>query len=323
MVNRRGVVIHPHELDEKWLDTMAALNLNVLGLHPVGGAKANETLENLLQSRERLQPLLELARRMGITVEYEMHSLSWLLPRALYNDHPEWFRMDENGQRIADFNICPSQEDALNFLTLRAEVLAGQLPTEDHLYYFWIDDVSGYRCHCPKCAHLTASDQQMRMVNAIQRGVRRRDPLGKTAYLAYLDAIRTPQHVRPEDGVFLEFAPIRRKTDVPICDPDCPENRRQIADLENLLSFFGRKDAKVLEYWTDNSMFSKWTYPPRPFTLNHEVMRQDVRYYESLGFDSITAFACYLGEDYRKLHGCPDLSGYKSAFEESCFAGFR
>lgn len=315
MVSRRGVVIHPYELDEQWLDTMAALNLNVLGLHPVGGAKANETLEDLLQSRERLQPLLEKARQMGVTVEYEMHSLSWMLPRTLYEKHPEWFRMDENGQRIADFNVCASNEEALNMLTSRAEELAKLLPAENHLYYFWIDDVSGYRCHCPDCTHLTASDQQLRMVNAIQRGVKKSDPLGKTAYLAYLDAIQTPQHVQPEDGIFLEFAPIHRKMDVPIGDPDCPENRREIADLENLLSFFGREDAKVLDYWTDNSLFSKWTYPPQPFALNREVMRQDVRYYESLGFDSITAFACYLGEDYRKLHGNPDLTGYKTAFE--------
>ena len=39
-------------------------------------------------------------------------------------------------------------------------------------------------------------------------------------------------------------------------------------------------------------------------------------YYEKLGFDSITAFACYLGKDYRALYGCPELSGYKAAFEK-------
>lgn len=316
MVNRRGVVIHPYELDEKWLNTMAELNLNVLGLHPVGGAKANETLDALLQSREKLQPLLERAKQLGITVEYEMHSLSWLLPRTLYERHPDWFRMDDKGQRIPDFNICASNEAALEYLTDRAQELASLLPTEDHLYYFWIDDVSGYRCHCPKCAKLTASDQQLILVNAIQKGVRKSDPLGKTAYLAYLDAIKTPQNVKPEKGIFLEFAPIRRKTDIPINSPDCSENQMEIADLEKLLAFFGKEDAKVLDYWTDNSLFSRWTYPPQPFTLNSEVMRQDVQYYEKLGFDSITAFACYLGEDYRKLYSCPDLSGYKAAFEK-------
>ena len=316
MISRRGVVIHPYELDEKWLDMMVDLNLNVLGLHPVGGKKANETLDALLQSREQLQPLLERAKQMGIAVEYEMHALSWLMPRVLYEKHPEWFRMDDKGQRTPDFNICASNEEALEYLTHRAQELASLLPTEDHLYYFWIDDVSGYRCHCPKCAELSASDQQLTLVNAIQRGVKKSDPLGKTAYLAYLDAIRVPQNAKPEEGIFLEFAPIRRKTDVSINDPACSENRQEIADLENLLAFFGREDAKVLDYWTDNSLFSKWTYPPQSFMLNSEVMRRDVQYYEKLGFDSITAFACYLGEDYRKLHGCPELSGYKAAFEK-------
>lgn len=315
MVNRRGVVIHPHELDEKWLQTMAELNLNVLGLHPVGGPKADESLDALIRSREQLRPLLERAKQMNITVEYEMHALSWLLPRALHGEHPEWFRMGEDGKRVPDFNICASNQGALDYLTDRARELASLLPTEDHLYYFWIDDVSGYRCHCPKCANLSASDQQLILVNAIQRGVRKSDPLGKTAYLAYLDAITVPENVQPEDGIFLEFAPFRRKTDVPISDPDCRENQREIASLEALLAFFGKEDAKVLDYWTDNSMFSKWTYPPQPFALNGEVMKQDVAYYEKLGFDSITAFACYLGKDYRDLYGCPELSGYRAAFE--------
>lgn len=316
MIHRRGVVIHPQELDEKWLQIMAELNLNVLGLHPAGGAKADETLEALLQSRERLKPLLERARQMGITVEYEMHALSWMLPRSLYQNHPEWFRMGEKGERIPDYNICASNEEALAYLTHRAQQLASLLPAEDHLYYFWIDDVTGSRCHCPVCEGLSASDQQLILVNAIQRGVRKSDPLGKTAYLAYLDAILVPQSVKPEDGVFLEFAPFRRRTDVAINDPDCPENRQECENLDALLAFFGKKDAKVLDYWTDNSMFSKWTYPPRPFTLNGQVMKQDVRYYEKLGFDSVTAFACFLGQDYRALYGCPDLRGYRAAFEE-------
>lgn len=51
--------------------------------------------------------------------------------------------------------------------------------------------------------------------------------------------------------------------------------------LANPPSFLGRKDAKVMEYWTDNSLISKWTYPP-PFTL----------------------------------HGEADLTGCKAAFEE-------
>jgi hypothetical protein len=66
----------------------------------------------------------------------------------------------------------------------------------------------------------------------------------------------------------------------------------------------------VLEYWLDNSLFSKWKKPPQPFSWDPEVMRQDLAYYESLGFEDATVFACYLGSDYEELHGAPDIEAY-------------
>ena len=68
MIEKRGIVIHPHELDETWLNRCRELNLNVLGLHPVGGQHADESLRALLEQRERLRPLLDRAREMGISI---------------------------------------------------------------------------------------------------------------------------------------------------------------------------------------------------------------------------------------------------------------
>lgn len=310
MFERRGLVIHPHELDEHWLDEFAALELNALGLHPVGGKNADEHIQRMLDSLDRLQPLLCRAREMGMTVEFEMHALSWLMPRDLFGDHPEWFRMNENGECTPDFNICASNEEGLAHLSRRAAELARLLPSKNHLYYFWTDDVVSYSCHCPRCRELSASDQQLAIVNAIQRGIRTVDPLGCQAYLAYQDAMRTPRNVQPDEGVFLEYAPFRRRLNHAIDDPDCPENASERAGLEELLSFFGHRNAKVLDYWTDNSLLSKWTYPPKPFTLIADVMRKDAAFYHRLGFESVTAFGCYLGKDYIDLHGKPDLHEY-------------
>ena len=91
MIERRGIVIHPHELDEVWLNRCQELNLNVLGLHPTGGVTADESLQRLLDQLPRLQPLLNRAREMGIRIEYELHALSYLMPRTLFDAHPEWF----------------------------------------------------------------------------------------------------------------------------------------------------------------------------------------------------------------------------------------
>jgi hypothetical protein len=88
-------------------------------------------------------------------------------------------------------------------------------------------------------------------------------------------------------------------------DPKEKEN------LLKLIEFFGKKDAKVLEYWYDNSLFSNWTKPPKKFEPNNELIAEDVKYYQSLGFDNIASFACYLGADYEELYGEADISGFK------------
>jgi len=310
MIETRGILFHPQELDERWLERAAALGLNVIGLHPVGGVKADETLRAMLDGRDEMAPLLAKARAMGLKVEYEMHALSYLLPRTLFEEHPDWFRMNEEGERTSDFNFCVGNEEALAHLSRSAAELAKLIPAENHLYYFWLDDVTNYRCNCPKCRDLSASDQQLLAVNAMQRGIRTVDPEGCVCYLAYHDAMEPPKRVKSDEGVFLEYAPIHRKLDRFIDDETCPENVAERAPLEDLIAFFGTKNAKVLEYWTDNSLLSNWTKPPKAFALNAEVMRHDVAFYHKLGFESITAFGCYLGQDYVELHGEPELAAY-------------
>ena len=79
----------------------------------------------------------------------------------------------------------------------------------------------------PHARALTASDQQMRLVNAMLRGLWMYDKAAKLCYLAYVDALEAPKKVAPLDGVFLEYAPIRRNHHRPLNDPDCAENRRE------------------------------------------------------------------------------------------------
>ena len=310
MLANRGIIIHPHELDEHWLDKLSSMGLNVLGLHPAGGELSHNHIRQMIASLPSLRPLLDRAREMGMTIEYEMHALSHLLPRELFETHPEWFRMNEDGQRTPDVNLCASNEEGLAFLGQQAAELAKLLPASNHMYYFWLDDVASFRCHCEHCRKLSASDQQLKVMNAIQRGIRTVDELACVPYLAYQATLVPPSRVQPDEGVFLEYAPFRRKVTHAIYDPSCPENAAELQGLKDLIAFFGLKNAKVLDYWTDNSLFSGWKYPPKPFTLNADVMRKDVAFYRELGFASITAFGCYLGRDYIELHGDPDLRAY-------------
>lgn len=310
--HRRGIIVHPEELTLDWLDWMREAKLNTLGLHPVGGVQAHKTLQQAINEHylSAGTALRAEANARGIEVEYEAHAMAWLLPRHLFQREPGWFRENRSGERTADFNLCPSNSEALAYVTGRAAVLAALLDTGVSRYFFWLDDVTDCACHCPDCRQLSPSDQQLRTVNAMLTGFRRYNRSAKLCYIAYHDAMDVPRKVQPLDGVFLEYAPIKRDFHRPINDMDSPENVSEARSLRELVAFFGAQDARVLDYWMDNSLYSNWTKPPRLFTLDEEVMKRDTAFYASLGFECVTSFGCYLGPDYRRLYGRPPILRY-------------
>ena len=84
MSRRYGAIIHPDELNIRWLERAHAAGINVLGLHPVGGVHADESLRAMIEDGflpERRVPVCRCARELGMDIEYEMHALSYLLPR--------------------------------------------------------------------------------------------------------------------------------------------------------------------------------------------------------------------------------------------------
>ncbi|MGI6172269.1 MAG: DUF4838 domain-containing protein [Christensenellales bacterium] len=312
MPRRNGIIIHPEELDATWPERLSDAKINVLGLHPVGGVNAHVSLEDAILRRHlpETEALFVRLNRCGIAVEYEAHAMGWLLPKTLFGIAPAFFRMNEEGLRIADKNLCASNGEALEYVGKRAEVLARLLDTGSDRYFFWLDDVSSGSCHCPECAKLSPSDQQLLVVNAMLRGIRRYNGAAKLSYLAYQDTIKVPERIEPAKGVFLEYAPFKRDHHKPMFDADCAENAAEAASVEGLLDFFGRRDSQVLEYWMDNSKFSGWKKPPKRFILDEAVMRRDVADYRARGFELITSFGCYLGSDYHALYGEPPVAAY-------------
>ena len=153
--------------------------------------------------------------------------------------------------------------------------------------------------------HLFGLDQQLIALNAMLTEIRKTIPDAKMAYLAYMDALAVPTTVKPAKGIFLEYAPFVKYT----CHaPDAPERiAREHAMIGPLMDYFGREDAKVLEYWYDNSLYSGWKKPPKQFTLKEEAMRQDIAQYREMGFSYISTFGCFLGADYEELYGAADI----------------
>ena len=312
MLKERGIIIHAQDAGDYWADRLEKSGLNVVGIHPAGGHDAHRSMEECIRLMQTSDWAKFTSRmeKAGIAVEYEMHALSWILERERFEKQPEWFRMDEKGERTADFNLCASNPEALEYVAQRTAMLASLLNTGVSRYFYWLDDVTGCACHCAECRRLSPSDQQLKVVNAMLAGLRRVNPQARLCYIAYHDAMDVPRVVEPLDGVFLEYAPINRDFHRPINDPACEKNRQETRSLRELIAFFGTKNSRVLEYWMDNSLYSNWTRPPKPFALDEDVMKADVDFYRSLGFETITSFGCFLGPDYEERYGKPPLKRY-------------
>ena len=312
-----SLLVHPDELDQVWIDRCVALGIPTLALHPVGGYRAPLTMKAMLDKLETedFRKLIDNAVEKGLNIEYEMHAMRYFLPKTEFEAHPEWFRVDEEGKRNADLNCCASNPEALDFIARRAAEAATKLYRSSHRYFFWADDAKDAFCHCEKCKELSASDQQMIIMNRILEEIRKVDPEATLAYLAYYATLPSPKKVQPADGIFLEYAPIDRDFHKPLADTADEKNADQNQHLKGLIETFGKNGAKALDYWLDNSLFSNWTKPPKAFVADEAVIHADFEYYKSLGFTDISTFACYLGADYIELHGEPDITAFADAYK--------
>ena len=302
----RQLLIHPSELTKRWIDRIADAGIDTLGIHPEGGNQSVASLNKLLAllETEEYRDLIDYAIDVrGLRVEYEFHAAGWLLPREMFDTHPEYFRLGESGERVRDIDFCRTNVAATEIVAERAAELAKKLYRSTDRYYFWLDD-NAEPCHCEKCRAISPSDAQLAVMNAIVKRLRKDNPNAKLACLAYQRFIEPPKSVQPEEGIFLEFAPIKRDMSRPASEGE------ELASVDALIEFFGKKDAKVLEYWYDNSLFSKWKKPPKPFCANNALIRGDIDFYASKGFEHISSFACFLGDDYEELHGDFDVSEF-------------
>ena len=174
-------------------------------------------------------------------------------------------------------------------------------------YYFWMDDATKLTCHCDACKKHNFAYHQLTLMNEIATELRKENPNAKVCYLAYYEGVAIPiGDITPAPGVFVEYAPFERYTKPDQFSWDEP----YLQLVKDIVAFFGKKDSKVLEYWYDNSMFSKWTKLPKAFVPRNDLIPGDLRWYESLGFAHVASFACYLGEDYVNLYGEPDISAF-------------
>ena len=248
--------------------------------------------------------------RYGISVEHELHAMDYLLPRSLFDREPELFRMNEAGVRERKANCCVTNPRALEIIAQRAVEVARICRPTTGRYYFWPSD-SSLVCKCPNCREFSASDQALLVENAIVAALRREvEPFATLSHLAYTVTLGVPKAVRPDSGLFLEFAPFRRwggtKKRIPLV-----EGGEWLARLDALLEVFPRESAQVLEYWLDESLFSGWKKPLVKIPWDAAQTRADMEAYSKRGIRHLTTFAVSVNGDYVKAFGEDSLECVK------------
>lgn len=310
----RGVVLLTQDIvTGGWVEKVKAAGLNTIATHVTPSDVTS------FVKTEQGEAFLDACKASGIEVEHELHAIGQLLPRKLFGKDPSMFRMNERGERMADWNLCVHSRHALDVVSENAVSIAQVLRPTTGRYFFWIDD--GHpMCRCPRCSGLSDSDQALILENRVLQSLRKFDPRATLAHLAYANTLKPPAQIKPDPGVFLEFAPVQRSYQVPLsCREKCASDLKRASHQELLdaleanLEVFGRDNAQVLEYWLDVSLFSGWKRDKTvKLPWNYDVFLEDLQTYSEFGIRHVTSFACWIDGDYITRFGEPPANEYGS-----------
>jgi len=302
----RGVILDVNDLSTvDWPKKAKEAGLTTLATHITPSQ-----VEEFIQS-ERGQKFLEECKAHGIEVEHELHALGDLLPRGLFAEDSTMFRMNEHGKRVADYNLCVHSDKAIQTVCQNAVRYSKILKSTTGRYFYWIDD-GRPMCRCPKCSEYSDSEQALILENAMVKALREQvDPNAMLAHLAYVTTLEAPRKVKPEEGIFLEFAPIYRRWDKSLLDTATTgwnkgqtiTHGQHLKYLDDNLKVFPAETAQVLEYWLDVSLQSGWKKPAKALDWHPQVMQEDLDIYSQRGIRHVTSFAVYIDDEYIRNHG--------------------
>ncbi len=277
------VVLHG-DFGEHWLQAVKRLNIKTLGLH------ANPfqiSVDGFLSFVEKQRKTIENLEEFGVSVQYYLHALNYLLPRSLFKVDGTLFRINEKGERTADFNGCPSSESTLKIIEENSYLFAVKLKQKSNAYHIWTDDDMGgdVRCHCDKCLRLTATEQNLIFSRAILKGLRKYDENARLSFLLYG---KENYFKKLPEGIFVEFAPFKRRHDMPLTEGK--ENAYFRRTVKKLIATYGRKRVEVLEYFL--------SYDYVGFKNRKDRVLADVNFYRNLGVDTLSTFIVCKEEGY-------------------------
>ncbi len=260
--------------DDRWLSDLVADTRRFVAW------MAKQRMSHFTTRAESLADIPELQddlARYGIDCIYGTgHNIPRLLPRELFATHPDYFRIDDNGQRQPNGNLCVSNSDAVAVVVANAvdEVRRSQ-PLE--VYSVQGEDVlGGSWCACRECRWLSGLQQNLLLCRAVEEGLKAAG-LGATrvALAAYQSTIE-PAFDEPEcpESLFVHFAPRERSYAAGLRSEP---NRECLRCLDGWAARLDDGSLAVIEYYADAVRFLSL---PVPLT---RVIAADLQTYRDAG----------------------------------------
>ncbi len=280
---KKGLVVLHEDFGAHWTSLCQRFGVRTLGLH---ANPLQISIEHFLSFVEKERGTIVKLEEAGISVEYELHALEYLLPRSLFQTDRTLFRVNEKGKRVADYNGCPSSKETLRIVEERAFTLAKTLRQASSRYHLWTDDDMGgdVRCHCEKCRQKSAVEQNLLFYQAILRGLRRYNPKAELSFLLYGE--EGYEGELPE-GLFVEYAPFKRRHDLPITAEENAFFRERAATL---VERYGKERTEILEYFLSFDYLG--------FCKEAGRVKEDVAYYRTLGVERLSTFLVCADKNY-------------------------
>ena len=286
---KRGIVI---DFDNTalydWIDFMAKVKLNTLALHIQDTGLLPTRAVNWIKNRhELLNQILALLAKRGLDFNLEIHFFG--------------------------SKFCTVDQNELEISAKRLKEFLELVPSEINDFFLWPADRALIHCDCEQDHDLSLSDQVLVFMNRMLRVIREVRPKARLAFIQYFSTWEPPIKVKPLDGIFLEIAPIHQCFSHSIYDSACELNKNiVIPQIEEALKIFNPKEAQVLGYWLDSSLFGRERFKDLLGRLPQfgGIMKQELNYYLGKGIGAITTFVVGLDNDYFSTFTSPTVFQY-------------
>lgn len=162
------------------------------------------------------------------------HTFQDLLPDSVYFDeHPEYFAVNEDGQRIRDplcgTSLCLSHPDVFDIVLDNVRKILKKNPTAKFISVSQND--GPHYCHCPACTKVNEEEETnggtiYRFVNRIAAAIKDDYPNVLVDTLPYLYSTKPPVKEKLADNVSIRLCLMDTCREHSISDESCPYNEK-------------------------------------------------------------------------------------------------